>query len=157
MKKLNNPYESIDNHCCFGCASDNKYGLQMEFYESDDKIISIWEPKNRFQGFNYVLHGGIQSTLMDEIASWVVFIKLKTAGVTSKLKIKYKKPVYTNRGKIKLTAELVSLKHHIAKIETKLFDADENLCSQGLIYYHTFSKKEAKAKLAYPDYKKFFQ
>ena len=35
-----------------------------------------------FAGFHDILHGGIQATMMDEIASWVVLVKLDTSGVT---------------------------------------------------------------------------
>ena len=95
MKKISNPFEKSENYNCFGCSQNNKFGLQMKFFEDEDEIVTFWQPQNRFQGYNFVLHGGIQATLMDEIASWVVFIKLKTAGVTSKMEIRYKKPVYT--------------------------------------------------------------
>jgi len=62
---------------CFGCAPHNHNGLQMSFAEDGEYVVSEWEPKDYFQGYYNVLHGGIQATLMDEIASWLVQIKLK--------------------------------------------------------------------------------
>jgi len=59
----------------------------MQFFDEGDSVISTWEPTGNFQGWHNVLHGGIQATLMDEIASWVVFTKLGTTGVTSKWKL----------------------------------------------------------------------
>ena len=46
------------------------------------------------------LHGGIQATLADEISSWVVFRKFQTSGVTSRMEVRYHKPIRTTGGRI---------------------------------------------------------
>ena len=75
MKKLINPNSDLESDNCFACSPHNEIGLQMEFYEEDQKIISLWQPKRDYEGFQNILHGGIQATLIDEIAAWSVFIK----------------------------------------------------------------------------------
>ena len=80
-RSINNPFTSIEQYNCFGCSPSNEFGLQMEFYDEGDETVCEWEPKPHFQGYGNILHGGIISTMMDEIASWYVFTKLKTAGV----------------------------------------------------------------------------
>jgi len=157
MIKIQNPYIGRDNYNCFGCSPLNESGLQMEFWEDGDDIVCFWEPKKHITGFKNVMHGGIQSTMMDEIASWVVFIKLKTGGVTSKLEVKYKRPVLIDKGKIVLRARVKRMLRNVADIEVELFNSDNKLCSAGNVYYHTFSKEEARKKLAYPEYEKFFE
>ena len=72
-KKLYNAYEQHEGYNCFGCASGNEHGLRCEFYEEGEYITCHWMPRPEFQGFFHVLHGGIQATLMDEIACWNVF------------------------------------------------------------------------------------
>lgn len=155
MKKLNNPFTEINNYQCFGCSPDNKMGLQLTFTEDDDLIVSEWEPKAHFQGWINILHGGIQATLMDEIASWVVFVKLKTSGVTSKMDIRLKKAVYTNKGPLKITAKLNKMLRNIAVIDTFLYNSDGELCAQAEIHYFTYEVSIAKEKLLYPGYEKF--
>jgi uncharacterized protein (TIGR00369 family) len=158
MRKIINPYTKIKDYCCFGCSPDNHIGLRLEFYEDGEEIYSEWEPSSHLQGYVNVLHGGIQSTLMDEIACWVVLIKLKIAGVTSRIDVKLKKPVYTNKGKIYLRAKLVEVKRRIAQISVKLFDADDNICATGEIYYFTFPLEESVKNLCYPEnYSSFFE
>jgi len=129
----------------------------MEFYEEGEEIICDWQPRPEFQGYGQVLHGGIISTLMDEIASWYIFTKLKTAGVTYKLEVRYKSPVYTNKGKITLKASLKEDQKRIVDIEVKLFDNEGHLCSEGVIGYFIFPEKWAKEKLYYPDFDSFFE
>ena len=80
MRKIINTYNNLEGYNCFGCSSNNEQGLQMEFYEDGEFVVSYWEPKQHFAGYGNILHGGIQSLILDEIASWVVYVKVKTAG-----------------------------------------------------------------------------
>lgn len=79
MKKIINPWKDTEGYYCFGCAPQNESGLQMEFYEEGDEIISFWQPEAKYQGWFNTLHGGIQATLLDEICGWVIIRKLQTA------------------------------------------------------------------------------
>ena len=97
MKKISNPWLGLvkDGYNCFGCAPTNPLGLKMEFYEDGDEIVSLWHSDDNYQGWLHTLHGGIQATLMDEIAAWVMARKLQCAGMTTHMEMKYRKPVPT--------------------------------------------------------------
>ncbi len=142
---------------CFGCAPHNHNGLQMSFAEDGEYVVSEWEPKDYFQGYYNVLHGGIQATLMDEIASWLVQIKLKTAGVTSTMNVRYKKSVSIDRGIIRLRAKLTGQHRNLAEIHVELFGPENELCAESDIVYFTYSREVAVNRLHYPDYKEFFE
>ena len=155
-RKLTNPFTEMEGYKCFGCSPNNDVGLQMSFYEDGEYIKCVWQPKERFQGYYNVLHGGILSTLMDEIASWYVFTQLKTAGVTSRIEIRYLKPVYINKGKIKLQATLKEQKKRIADIDVKVFNGEGDLCTEGTVQYFVFPEEYARRHLYYPDFDSFF-
>lgn len=123
----------------------------MEFYEEGEEIISRWTPKRAFQGYNNVLHGGIQATLMDEIASWLVYVKMLTAGVTSKLDIRYKKPVPIDQGALELRAKINEVKRNLVFISIVLYDAEKNLCSQAEAVFFTYSREYSQKHLGYPE------
>lgn len=150
MKHLDNPFTSLEGYNCFGCAPDNPQGLRMQFTDEGDYVVSIWQPENNFQGWHNVLHGGIQATLMDEIASWVVFAKLGTTGVTSKMAIKLIKPMMIDKGPVKLVAKLREMHHNIAIIDVELMDGEETCCAEGVFHYFTYPEGVAKQKLFYP-------
>jgi len=156
LKKIKNPYAGREDYNCFGCSPNNQFGLQMEFHVDGDEVISIWEPKPQFAGWKNILHGGIQTTLMDEVASWFVFTKLETGGVTYSLENRYKKPVPVDQGAIKLVARQKSLKRNLVDIEVELFDASGRLCSVGSVKYFLFDKEKAKSQLNYPGLNEFF-
>lgn len=88
MKEIINPFIKREGYNCFGCSPNNSFGLQMKFFDDGEYLVSKWEPKEYLAGYGNILHGGIQSTILDEIASWVVYVKVKTAGVTASLNVK---------------------------------------------------------------------
>lgn len=157
MKKVRNPFTGREGYNCFGCSPDNPIGLKLKFVDEGEYITATWMPGDEYQGYNNVLHGGIQSTLMDEIASWYVYAKMKTAGVTSKMEIRYKKPVYTNKGAIRLYAKLIEVNRNLADIGVELVDSEGKLCATGVIQYFTFSEKVAREKFWYPGPEAFFE
>ncbi len=157
QRKILNPYTKLEGYNCFGCSPDNHHGLQMKFIEEGDYIVSHWSPKNHLQGFHNILHGGVQATLIDEISSWFVQIKYKTSGVTSNLKVRYLKPVATNKGDISLRAELISKRRNLIDIKVELRDADNQLCAVGETTFFSLPVEKAKHDLFFPDYDEFFE
>ena len=156
MKKLRNPFREFENYQCFGCSPENPNGLQMEFYEDGEFLVSEWEPKTHLQGYGNVLHGGIQTTLLDEIASWVVYVKARTGGVTANLEVKFKKAAYVNKGKLKVRAKLTKTDKRFAYIFSELLDEEGDVCSQAELRYYLFPEKTAREKLFYPGHEAFY-
>ena len=156
-RKIFNPYRDLKGYNCFGCSPNNMDGLRLEFIEDGGYLRSEWQPEDKFQGYINILHGGIQATLLDEIASWCVQIKLKTTGVTSSMEIKYKRPVYSDKGKIKLVAKIINQRRNLVDIHAELFSSIGELCAEGNITYFTFPKKIAEKNFNFPDFEKFFE
>lgn len=150
MKTLSNPFASLEGYNCFGCSPQNHNGLKMTFFEQGEEIVSFWEPREGYQGYHTVLHGGIQATLMDEIASWVVYVKLQTAGFTSRADVRYRRPVYINQGPVTLRARCLQMRRNLADIEVRLFDQQNTLCAEATFTYFTYSIEKARERMYYP-------
>lgn len=157
MKKILNPYSGIKDYNCFACSPKNDFGLKMEFTDEGDIISCSWIPQSHFQGYNHILHGGIQATLMDEIAAWYVNTKLGTGGVTAKMETRHRKPVLTNKGPIRITASLREKNTRIASIETAIYNNDQTLAATGIIDYFIMSEETAREKLMYPGQDAFYE
>lgn len=157
MRKIHNPFREREGYHCFGCSPDHVTGLQMSFYEESDELISTWEPKPWFEGYHGVLHGGIQATLMDEIASWVVYVKVKVAGVTSHMDVSYHKPVYMAGGAITVRSKVIRMRRNLADIQVRIYNKENELCAEALITYFTFSEKKSKGSFFYPGEEAFFK
>lgn len=155
--KIANPYIELEGYNCFGCSPNNDCGLRLEFYEEGDHVISEWLPDKHFSGYKKVLHGGIQATLLDEIASWTVQIKLKTAGVTANIDLRYKKPVFVDEGTLYLKGTIEKVEKRIAYVHTSLFNYEHVLCCDGTVKYFIYPEEVAREKLYYPAFEKFFR
>lgn len=157
MKKLKNPFAKLPGYYCFGCSPHNDHGLRMEFFEDGDEVISTWDPARYFQGYINVLHGGVQCTLMDEIAAWVVMVKLKTGGVTSRLTTRFRRPVMVNEGQISLRAKLVEQRRNIAEIKIELYNSSKQLCAEATAEYFVLSLEKAHKEMNFPDPNAFYE
>ncbi len=156
MRSIRNPFVDKPGFNCFGCSPKNCDGLRMSFTEEGEEVLSSWEGADRFAGYGGILHGGIQATLHDEIASWVVFVKLKTAGFTERLEIDYRNPVRVEASPLLLRSRLDRMEGNRAFIRTSLFDSKGKLCSESLAVYFTLPQRIAIKRKAFPEDESLF-
>ena len=144
MRKIKNPWLHKDGYDCFGCSRDSPIGLHMEFFEDGDDIISFWRPQEHFQGWVGTMHGGILATIMDEAAGWVVTRKLQTAGMTTKLELRFKHPVLSSDSQLTIKAHITEKKHNMVFISVLLFDSNGVVCVEADAVYYAMNEKSAK-------------
>lgn len=157
-RKLHNFYDdSHEEYYCFGCASANRQGLQCEFFDEGEYVTCEWMPRKEFQGFLNVLHGGIQATLLDEVACWNVFVKKKTAGVTVEMNVKYRSTVYMDQGKILLRSKIVEDNSRLVTMHAELFNPDGSLGSEADVTYRVFPEEVARMKLGWRGVEGFYK
>jgi len=153
MKKILNPFEKCKEYNNFCSAAKNLKGLGLEFFVDGDNVVSTWSPTGDYTSYKSILHGGIQSLLLDEIGCWVIFIFMETAGVTQSMSVNYLNPLYATKGDIKLEANLIEYveNENIAKVHARAFASSGVLCCEAFIDYFIYPKKLAKRFLQYPD------
>jgi uncharacterized protein (TIGR00369 family) len=105
MKAIpNSPY-------CFVCGDKNNKGLNVRFYSSDRKAKAEYTPKREFQGYRDILHGGIISTLLDEVMIQAI-IAQGILTFTTQIEVKFKKPARIGE-KLLLEGEIIEDKGKI--------------------------------------------
>lgn len=98
----------------------------------------------RISGVGDTLHGGIQATLADEISSWVVFRKYQTSGVTTKMEVRYHRPIHTTDERITLRAVVRQQRRNLVEIGVRIFDQRGELCTEATCVYFLFPKERAR-------------
>lgn len=90
------PVTALNDHNCFGCGRLNIHGLQLSFFANDDGngVWSPFTPSETFEGYGGVVHGGIISTILDEVMAWSLY-KEQTWAVTGQITIRFRRPVVT--------------------------------------------------------------
>ncbi len=81
------------DHNCFGCGRLNEYGLQLDFHA--DERGGVWAdfvPAERFEGYTGMVHGGVISTVLDEVMAWSLY-RQEIWAVTGEMSVRYRAPV----------------------------------------------------------------
>lgn len=85
--------EKLEGHYCFACGTANPIGLNLDFYRMGDAICTDITPGKYHEGWENMTHGGIISTVLDEIMAWTIMYSERKFFVTRKMEIKYIRPV----------------------------------------------------------------
>lgn len=122
-------------HDCFGCGRNNPDGLKLETHAEGDEVVCDWQPERRLQGAASVLHGGIISLLMDEVAGAAAFVEYHRATgaplgtlerfdfVTANMSIDYLAPV--------LVTDPLQLRARVTKVERRKVIVSCDLWTRG--------------------------
>lgn len=81
-----------DDGYCFACGRNNEKGLHLKFTGNPDRsITALFTAARTHQGYQGVLHGGIISTLLDEVMAQAL-IAQGILAVTAKIEVRFRKP-----------------------------------------------------------------
>jgi acyl-CoA thioesterase FadM len=105
----------LQGHNCFACGTANPIGLNLQFYNLGNEVCSEITLGKNHEGWENMAHGGIVSTLLDEVMSWTIMYFKKIFLVTRKMDIKYIRPVLigtplTVKGRIQNDSEPPKIK-----------------------------------------------
>jgi uncharacterized protein (TIGR00369 family) len=82
-----------NSQMCFVCGLENPIGLKMAFYEDEEgRVVAKFTPGDEHQGFPGIVHGGIVTSLLDEVLGRVA-IAAERWVVTGRLNIRFRRPV----------------------------------------------------------------
>ena len=133
------------NSMCFACGPVNNAGLKMKFYGNDDLVYSEIAVPGRFIGWQNVVHGGILSTLLDEVMGWGAIFLTRRFILTRTMTVSYLKPVITN-DKLRVESCIESQNGERECIMNgKIFNSKGELCttstgSFGIFTYESMKK-----------------
>jgi uncharacterized protein (TIGR00369 family) len=132
------------NHNCFGCSPVNPSGLQMKFYTSESAVHSKLTVPGHLCGWNNLVHGGVLTTIMDEIMSWAAIYLLKQVPMTKSISVDFLKPVYVGRTLQVQGTVLEKTGKHEVLMEGKIFNEDDACCAKATGTFAVFSPAVAK-------------
>ncbi|MBR4712938.1 MAG: PaaI family thioesterase [Paludibacteraceae bacterium] len=144
LKKIINPWYNYPGYNCFGCSPDNPIGLHLSFYEDGDYIVSTWHPSKNYQGWIDTMHGGILSTLIDEVCGWVVTRKMQASGYTVQLNVKFRKAVPTNEPELTIRANVDKQVRNLVYLHAEITNSKGELCNEGEVVYFLMNEEKSK-------------
>ena len=79
-------------HNCFGCGTLNANGLGLTLHIEPERCWTELQLDRRFEGWDGIAHGGITSTILDEVMAWSL-VGSDNWGVTARLAVEFRRPV----------------------------------------------------------------
>ncbi len=139
-------YKQLPTHIwskdCFCCGTDNLTGLHMHFYLCGEYLLSTLTIPGTMRGWDTIVHGGILSTIMDEIMAWTAIFFTKKITFTKQMRTNFIHPIHIN-SEIKLISWIENNNGKEAEIKAEIYDSKGRLSTEGLGTYVLFSEKLA--------------
>jgi uncharacterized protein (TIGR00369 family) len=109
-------------HSCFGCGELNEAGLHLELHLEPGCCWTELVIPDRFQGWEGVVHGGVLSTILDEVMSWSL-IERDSWGVTARISVDFKQPVFVGR-RVRAVGRVVEDRRRLVMTAGSILDAE---------------------------------
>ncbi|MEN6319482.1 MAG: PaaI family thioesterase [Syntrophaceae bacterium] len=149
-KKNFKPLPSRVNTMCFGCSPDNPAGLHLEFFTDEESIYSWVKVPGHMCGWKDLVHGGIISTILDEVMGRSVIYKMKHFAMTKSMAVDFLKPVYVDT-ELKAEGRVLEIKNEREVLaEGLLFNKAGVTCAKARGLF-TFFKPGDRKKLGIKD------
>ena len=94
-----------DDGYCFVCGPKNPIGLKLDFSLDGEVMTTEFIPRKEHQGYMDIVHGGIISTLLDEIMVKLA-IALGMPAVTAQMDIRLRKSAKVGK-RLTFSAEIL--------------------------------------------------
>ena len=116
---------------CFVCGLENEQGLKLTFYsDGPDKVVSEYTVPEHFQGYPGVVHGGIVSTMLDEVLGRVFMNGDHDRFMyTARMTTRYRHPVPVGQP-LKMVGRVVKDRKRVAEAKAELFGPDGDLLAE---------------------------
>lgn len=138
------------NHNCFGCSPANASGLRMRFFSDEQAVYSRVTVPEHLCGWSNIVHGGVLTTILDEIMSWSAIYLLKRIALTRSINVEFIKPVRVGH-EIRAEGRMMQTNgKNDAVTEGILIDASGEVCARASAMFKVFSPAIAR-RLAIAD------
>jgi len=117
------------NQWCFACGKDNPIGLRLIFIEKGDNYITTFTAGPQHQGYDGIMHGGLVSTLLDEVMAGYLHAKGFNA-VTARLDIRFRQPTPIGQT-LNVIAKITGKRGNMYEVVGEITLPDGTITAQG--------------------------
>ena len=88
--------DDTDYGLCFACGPRHPSGLRLRFERKGNLVTTTFKSSTQHQGFPGYLHGGITSTLLDEVMSRVSLLDGRWS-MTARMDVRFRRPIFADQ------------------------------------------------------------
>jgi uncharacterized protein (TIGR00369 family) len=133
------------DNLCFCCGSDNERGLRLAIaYPEPGTAETTLTVPDWFSGWRNMTHGGLLSTVLDEImAHACIGIGGRAeSAVTGEITVRFLKPVQTG-SRIRAVGKVSEIRGRVVRTEGRLLDSAGNAAAEATARF-VIAKKPAR-------------
>ncbi|MFQ6038256.1 MAG: PaaI family thioesterase, partial [Candidatus Aminicenantales bacterium] len=121
----------------------NERGLNIRFTHEDGRATATFTPSEEFEGYRGILHGGILSTLLDEVMIHAILSR-GILTFTTRIEVRFKKPAHVGR-KLFLEGTVTRMKRKIIEARGQITDETGTLIAEASgCFYRTESPMKSR-------------
>jgi len=139
----------IRPHNCFACGELNEIGLHLKLNLEPGRCWTELEMPRRFEGWEGIIHGGILSTILDEVMAWAL-VAQDSWGVTARMSIDFRRPVIVGQS-IRAEGWIAESRRRIQVTAGRILDAatGEELATAQATYVAATDARKRELKERY--------
>jgi acyl-coenzyme A thioesterase PaaI-like protein len=116
------PRLEIAPHACFACGTLNTTGMGLVHHIERGRSWVELTLEPRFQGWEGIAHGGIVTTILDEVMAWAL-VGEDDWGMTARIAVDFKRPVLVGRP-LRADGWITRTRRRVVDTEGRLIDAE---------------------------------
>ena len=133
---------NIRDQSGFGCGEENPIGLKMRFLTDNKRVYSLVTVPAAMAGWDKAVHGGIISTILDEIMGRVVIFLLQKIAVTKSITVDFIKPLYVGK-ELSVISSIQEIQSERQVLVTGEIYSDDKVCAKATGKFITMSPESA--------------
>lgn len=114
---------------CFACGKDNPIGLKLKFSRSEDECSTVFIPQKEHQSYDGRMHGGLISTLLDEVMGNYIYLKTGKPAYTAKMEIRFRQPVLIGE-KVRAVARPQKSRGRLVQMRAEIIKEDGTIAAE---------------------------
>jgi acyl-coenzyme A thioesterase PaaI-like protein len=107
-------------HNCFACGTLNAHGLHLALHLEPERCWTELELDRRFEGWEGIAHGGIISTILDEVMAWSL-VATDNWGLTARLNVDFRRPMHIGTP-VRAEGWIISSRRRIVETAARIVD-----------------------------------
>ena len=109
---------------CFVCGEANPLGLNLRF-ETDGRLVRAkFAPRPEHNGFKGVVHGGLITTVLDEIMFWACAAQTRQLAFCAELNVRFLSPMPPGKEFVVIGELVANRKDRLFEAKAAMHDAD---------------------------------
>ncbi len=112
----------------FSCGDKNPLGLRLKHVKEGDKFVTTFMPEERYQGYPGKLHGGIITTILDDVMSRCVN-EMGLIGFTARLEVRFRQCIFVGQP-IRAEAWVVKTRRLLIDTQSHVLTEDGTIAAE---------------------------